>query len=92
MASPKEKNRYRSRTASENTAQSEDTAQDGQDAGTGLGTLASFTAGTLDGVPAKMTQVRPLWHPCRLHLIHYTSCGANRKSQVQRGDAGVRRL
>ena len=33
----------------ENTAQSEDTAQDGQDAGTGLGTLASFTAGTLDG-------------------------------------------
>lgn len=33
----------------ENTAQSEDAAQDGQDAGTGLGTLASFTAGTLDG-------------------------------------------
>lgn len=33
----------------ENTAQSEDTARDGQDAGTGLGTLASFTAGTLDG-------------------------------------------
>ena len=33
----------------ENTAQSEDTAQDEQDAGTGLGTLASFTAGTLDG-------------------------------------------
>lgn len=33
----------------ENTAQSEDTAQDGQDAGTSLGTLASFTAGTLDG-------------------------------------------
>ena len=33
----------------ENTAQSEDTAQDGQDASTGLGTLASFTAGTLDG-------------------------------------------
>lgn len=33
----------------ENTAQSEDTARDEQDAGTGLGTLASFTAGTLDG-------------------------------------------
>ncbi len=33
----------------ENTAQSEDTARDGQDAGTGLGTLASFTAGPLDG-------------------------------------------
>lgn len=33
----------------ENTAQSEDAAQDGQDAGTSLGTLASFTAGTLDG-------------------------------------------
>ena len=33
----------------ENTAQSEDAAQDEQDAGAGLGTLASFTAGTLDG-------------------------------------------
>ena len=33
----------------ENTAQSEDAARDGQDAGTSLGTLASFTAGTLDG-------------------------------------------
>ena len=78
----------------ENTAQSEDTAQDEQDAGTGLGTLASFTAGTLDGgtftqddIMAKDVTVINFWAltcgPCIVEMPSLAAFGKALPENVQ---------